>query len=436
MTHIAIHILIIIIGIQLVLYDTKRNKQKKIRFFTAVNLVFIFVYGIIPLVLYYNKFFVGKTDAYIVYTVDYFNEPYLYASFLILIGYISFVIGYFHSKPYLKSRHTFNISHGNLRYIGIFLLIISCASVFLVASGLGGVFNSLSYIQAIRSGGGEVSISSIGFMLLPIGVPPFLIFLSFVLKEKKIYSLNFLFMLLSLFNSIYYVLIFGGRLPLALFLLILVFYYLDKKNSFKLKILVPIALIGIVMLEQLEQFFEYLSTGEYIQGKGVIDSIPRIAAQFSFPYINTLKVHSFTYTDGEFRYFIDFISWLYNLIPNIIMDLLGGEIITPSYINNSNNYLTTGIPTDIIAFGYYQFAIPGVIIISILFGKVIGWFDRYFNRTNDNIFLTLVKVRLFEILIFYPMYADIEAFMRRRVDAVILIIILILFSRVNKKKSG
>jgi hypothetical protein len=96
---------------------------------------------------------------------------------------------------------------------------------------------------------------------------------------------------------------------------------------------------------------------------------------------------------------------------------------------NSNNHLTSGIPTDLITFGYYQFAIPGVIIISLLSGRIVSWFDRTLRSSDSDKFIQLAKIRLFQILVFYPMYADIEAFMRRRLDTVMIILILVIYSR-------
>src|SRR5690606_10375669 len=118
----------------------------------------------------------------------------------------------------------------------------------------------------------------------------------------------------------------------------------------------------------------------------------RLFAQFSFPYINTLKVHEFTYGRGEFRYFIDFIGWIINYIPKEISSIIGLDLIKPSYLLNSENHLTQGIPTDIISFGYYQFALPGVIVVCFLFGGLIGWFDKLFNAVNQNYFIILAKI--------------------------------------------
>ncbi|SHH38943.1 O-antigen polymerase [Desulfosporosinus lacus] len=431
---IFVHVLIIIIGVVTYIYDYKRSKKNKIKIFTGINLIFIFIYGIVPLILNSNKFFKGKTDFYLIYTVDIPNEPYFFASIIIIIGYISLLLGYFFSKPYCIAYKTINVSTSKLKLLGVFILLISCLSTLMVASDLGGFFSSIQYIDALRSGNGEVSVSTFGFMLLPVAIPAFLIFLSFQIKQLRILSLDFLFLLIAFFNSMYYVLMFGGRLPFALFVLVFILYYLDKKNAFNIKSLLIIGVMGFLLLNYLGPLFEVLSDKENVMTRSVFDNIPRLVAQFSFPYINTLKVHSFTYEIGEFRYFIDLISWIYNnFIPNKVMDLFNLDLIPPSYVVNSANHLTTGIPTDIITFGYYQFSLVGVIIVSFLFGKIVGWFDRFFNTPHQNVFLKLTQIRMFEILAFYPMYADIEAFMRRRIDLTIMIIIIIVFAKKFKQ---
>jgi hypothetical protein len=203
---------------------------------------------------------------------------------------------------------------------------------------------------------------------------------------------------------------------------------MEKRSKFNLKNIAIIVIFGIVFLNYLEAFFHFISQTNY-STRSIFDNIPRLVAQFSFPYINTLKVHQFTYDKGEFRYFIDFISWIINYIPKSFSSKIGLDQIAPSYLVNSNNHLTSGIPTDLITFGYYQFAIPGVIIISLLSGRIVSWFDRTLRSSDSDKFIQLAKIRLFQILVFYPMYADIEAFMRRRLDTVMIILILVIYSR-------
>lgn len=422
---IFLHVIIMMIGLFVALLDYKLKNNKKLSVFMGANLVFIFIYGLIPIVMITNNFFVGKTDFYLVYMVDQNKEPYLFTAVLIIIGYLSMILGYYFSKPYRKKIVNVDVPEKFLRTFGFLLLVVSTISTLYIASSLGGILNSLKYITELREG--ETNVTSSIFLLLPLSIAAFLIFLSLQLKEFKWFSVSFLFLIVSFINSLYYVLIYGGRLPLALFLFILPMYYMDKHSKFNIKNMTVILIIGILLLNYLESFFDMVSGSEFATS-GIFDNIPRLFAQFSFPYINSLKVHGFTYNNGEFRYFVDLISWVINYIPKNFSNFIGLKQIPPSYVVNSQNHLTTGIPTDIITFGYYQFALPGVIIITFLFGSIIGFFDKFLNTFNENVFIILAKVRIFQIISFFPMYADFEAFMRRRIDVVVIIFILILFS--------
>lgn len=428
---IIIHLLLIIVGLFFGYFDYKKRNDNKLSIFMGANLVFIFIYGIIPIILMLNNFFIGKTDFYLIYTININNEPYFFSSIIIFIGYISFFIGYLVGWPYKPARVKLIVPPKRLKVIGIMLLVISSISSLYIAYQLGGFITSLKFITKLRSG--EVIVPSSIFLLLPLSITSFAIFYSTRFNNTKQSLFNSLFLIISLFLAIYYVLIFGGRLPVALFILILPMYYMEKQSKFSLKNIFIIAVIGIIFLNYLEAFFHFISQSSY-STKGVFDNIPRIIAQFSFPYINTLKVHEFTFSRGEFRYFIDFVSWIINYIPKSFSSKIGLDQIPASYIVNSNNHLTTGIPTDLISFGYYQFALPGVIIITALFGRIISWFDRTLRSSDSESFIQLAKVRLFQILVFFPMYADIEAFMRRRLDTVIIILILVFFSRKSYKK--
>lgn len=438
---IIVHTLIIVLGIYFIFYDYKRRNNNRLSIFMGTNSVFIFIYGLIPIILILNNFFVGKTDFFLIYTIDKQNEPYLFISVVILIGYICMLLGYFLSNPYKIYNYKLHIPKSYLKYFAFVLLLVSSFCVFYFSLSMGGFFNSFKYIEAIRSG--NINIAGPIFLLLPVSIVSFLIYLSFQLDKLNLISVNFLFLLVSLVNSIYYLLIFGGRLPIALFILILPMYIMERKGKWGVKNLVLILFVGILSLNYLDSLFKLLSQSpENIAVKSVFDNIPRLIAQFSFPYINTLQVHDFTYSTGEFRYFVDLISWVINYLPSSISNLIGLGQIPPSYTVNTYNHLmfdpsnpvAGGVPTDIVTFGYYQFGLAGVIIITFLFGLLVSWFDKFLNNSNQSSFITLAKIRLFQIISFYPMYADIEAFMRRRVDVVLIIVLLVLFSKKSQKK--
>jgi len=437
-----VHAVIIVIGVLVLVYDYKIRNNNKLSLFMGVNVLFTFIYGIIPITLISNNFFIGETDFYLIYTVDLKNDPFLFSSILILIGYVSMLLGYYLLRPYVKSNYHYEVSNNILQIFGIILLLLSLFSVFYIMASLGGVFNSLRYIQSLRYG--EVEIATSMFLILPLSLASFVIFFSLFIQRLKFFTFNFLFLVIAFLVSIYYVLIFGGRLPLTLFVLLLPMYYLDNNQKWSLKNILILTIIGILMLNYLESLFNQLSNENYL-AVSVIDNIPRLVAQFSFPYINTLKVHQFTYSNGDFRYFIDLISWVINYIPANFSNLIGLDQIKPSYSVNTanhhmadpNNPVAGGIPTDIITFGYYQFAVPGTIIVTFIFGIMVSWLDRIFLNSDKNIFISLAKIRVFQIITFYPMYADIEAFMRRRIDVVVLLIIILLFSKkISNKKKG
>lgn len=432
-----VHLIIIFIGCFIFMYDYKKKKNRTLSIFMGSNAIFFFIFGIVPIVMIFNNFFVGKTDFYLIYTINYHNESYLFASLIILIGYITFLSTYLLSNPYKKCYVEYSISKKTLQIFGFITLLISLVSSLFIQISLGGIINSFKYIEIIRSG---VSIipSSI-FLLLPISISSFIIYYSLHMEKKQIISFDFFMLIISLYVSIYYIVMFGGRLPFAMFILLLPMYYFDREKKWTIKNIAIIFIVGIFMLNYLENLFDILSKSEYSK-RAIVDNIPRLFSQFSFPYINVLKVNEFTYNNGEFRYFIDYISWIINYIPSKIGDIIGLGKIIPSYAINTNHHLmfdpsnpvAGGIPTDIITFGYYQFALPGVIIVSLLFGKFIAYLDKFFNNTQNNIFFSLAKIRIFQVLAFYPMYADVESFMRRRIDVVILITIIVLFK--NKRK--
>lgn len=424
----------IIIGL-LTVVNYKNIKHKGITFHKLSILLYMLCFSIVPLfiiisgdILQYVEY---KVPLY--YSVDMESSNFLYASILALLGYLSYIAGYkFKAIRHGKNNTGYKCIDNNtkIKIAGHILFFISSISIVAYLGALG-IETILLNIQKFRlESPGQIGILR---RFMPLTSVSFICY--YYLSKMKFRGYKVLAIINFIIALFYYIFINAGRLPLMSFLMIVPIYKITKK---KLKIkkthLVPIIIFGSMIILYADPIFDYIAYGKPIEIG--INSVKNIIAKtllsFSFPIINLLNIREFTYSVGEFRYFIDFFTWIINIFPSAITEALGFGKILSSWEINTMNYGSLnwgGIPTDIITFGYYQFSYPGVLLVSFLYGHIVCAFDRLI--TTNQIFYNLLKIKLFFFIPFIIMYADFEQIMISRIDYIIPIMIFIIF---NKKE--
>lgn len=427
----------IILGL-LAIVSLKLDGQKGISLHKITCLTFMLCFSIVPIFIISSGNIVQfiEYEVPLYYSVDMENSNFLYASALSLLGFSGYLLGYKFNK--IKNCNTigfrYHENHKKIRIAGHLFFAISLFSIVAYVYYVG-FSNVVLNLQRFRfHTPGQIGVLR---RFMPLISVAFLCY--YYLSKSRLIKYKALAVTSFIIGLFYYVLINAGRLPLMSFIAIVPMYkILNNKIKISKVKMVYLAIVGVFILLLANPIFDYIAYGKKIELNEIslFTATSKVLLSFSFPYINLLNVKSFTYFAGEFRYFIDFFTWMINIFPSFITNAIGIDKVLSSWEVNTLNYGSQnwgGIPTDIITFGYYQFAYPGVLITTFLYGYIICYFDKI--QTYKQPFYTLLKVKLLFFLPFIVMYADFEQIMIARIDYILPIIIFVMINKKERLKT-
>ena len=265
--------------------------------------------------------------------------------------------------------------------IGLFLALLSLASMFIYASQFGGMQRAIEVADAVRSGhGDEVWISKkyiFVYRFIPFSILAIIIF--FLLDNKKgFWSLIILWVGVgvALFSRLF---LFKSKQAI-IELLLLYLFYLSLKNRksylFHFTIFFIIAIFFIPALES------YLDTGKFVisDASNIVQAILNMLSFFNFDQTSLEfalhKNYDFVHFEGiisGLRGYIIPMSWLSNINEN--------TIFTNTYF--FYNLKEAIVPPGIVAFGIYNLGIWGVIIVAFFSGYLVKKIDNFFIHLID-----------------------------------------------------
>ena len=261
--------------------------------------------------------------------------------------------------------------------IGLFLAILSFASLFIYASQFGGMARAIEAADAVRSGHGDEYWISKTFIFVYRFIPfsTLVIIIFFLLDNRKgfwVWTMLWIGVGVSLFTRL--ALLKSKQSIIELFLLYLFYISLKNKKSYLLNFGL-FFLSAIFLIPGLES---YLDTGRFI--------IPD-PMQFAQSTLDMLTFFNFNQTSLEFSvhnnynfvYFEDFISGLRGTFIPIswLSNLDGNTLYTNTYFFYHERKAI--VPPGVVAFGYYNFGVLGVIFIAFFSGVLVKKIEYFFN---------------------------------------------------------
>jgi len=265
--------------------------------------------------------------------------------------------------------------------IGLFLSLLSFASVFIYASQFGGMQRAIEAADAVRSGHGDEYWISKQFIFvyrfIPFSILSIIIF--FLLKGKKSFWVWVMF-ILALWTALFSRLFLFKSKQAIIELFLLYMFYLSLKNRksylFHFGIFFLIAIFLIPGLES------YLDTGKFAvpEASNIFQAVLNMLTFFNFDQTSLVFALHENY---DFVYFEGIISGLRGkLIPmSWLTSMDNNTIFTNTYY--FYNLREAIVPPGIVAFGYYNLGIIGVIIVAFFSGYLIKKLDYFFiNATN------------------------------------------------------
>ncbi|TFG53000.1 MAG: hypothetical protein E4H37_04455 [Gemmatimonadales bacterium] len=179
----------------------------------------------------------------------------------------------------------------------------------------------------------------------------------------------------------------AGRFPLAAFLLIFPVARVVRTDRLQLGTPILAAAMMLVLILVGKQAFQAgLDPGAF--GRWITDlrdgtaSIVRtVLVEFSFPVVTLSNATVDVPALVPFRWFYDFPLALEYLVPQRLLGVVHPQ--TVSMINSQifNSY--GAVPVDLFSLGYFSAGLPGVILITALFGALLASFERLLPATSD-----------------------------------------------------
>ncbi|MCE2572590.1 O-antigen polymerase [Motilimonas eburnea] len=383
---VGVHLVIIFISVCLEIY--RSSLTKKANAFFIINSVLGLYLGLIPIAYitlypYFSTTFY-YTPAHIAVTDFSVDNP-LFTSIVILLGYTAVVVSYFlffKSKSTVKERNYFNSF--NVVYIRLFCYVFGCFSLlalFVYVNSFGGVTEAIVSASLIRRHDGETSSFTILRYIYPLVQSVAIFFFCLFLHARKKTDL-FLFFVFFI-ASIVFLLVNAGRSNVVVFFGVLFIGWLSYRNTFSIVKLFPFVLLGLSLALFGNEIFTLLSGEEAAFKTDFFRISLSLTRELSHVYVNLLKVDSFTLSgDTGILYFQDLLVSMLEILPGGIEKEIWQDTVNPTKLNTFNFSPPpgTGIIVDLFTYGYYQFAIFGVVFVSFIFGWFLAVLDNFFIK--------------------------------------------------------
>jgi len=353
----------------------------------SVFLIFFLIqYLFVPLlfILNQNVFFLDFYPPDLMIGSHGLEKFYSFESFALVVIFIAFFfVGTWSVNEHVSS--SFRLQEQTIRLfsrevnllflMGLFLALLSLASLFLYASSFGGIERAVEVASRVRSGyGDEVWLNSrFIFMkrLIPFSMLGIVIF--FLLKHREGFWVWVLFGVslgVTLFSK--FVLFKGKQGILSLILLYLFYLSLKNKKSYFLHF----GLFFVAAIFLLPALDIYLDTKKF-QLPEVDNLLQQLLSMFTFLNFDQVSLEFSLRKSYDFAYFQDFIWGLGgSYLPQSWLSAFSSVIYKNTYFFYGYEHLT--VPPGVVAFGYYNLGVLGVILMGFFSGFLLKHIDLFF----------------------------------------------------------
>lgn len=438
--------LILLFLLSIFVLTTSIFRIKKVTIFLCVQIVFFLYFCLTPLLLI-SLDMSSVSNLHIIKNIDFENTIFLSPiwSFLFFYSCLLFFYRLFtkeNNRMYTFSSNKMLLMKGCAH----FFFIIGLFSIIIYTRALNGPLNAIINAEYMRSPyAPDLGLTFIKLVQPTIVLSCYIYFI--VVINKRSSTINKFMFAAAFLVSIYYFIIYAGRLPLFIFLSSFIFFYFTgeeaKKRSLlkakKLVFYIIIGMMGTLILLSFDNVFNQLANANVSSDGGIAIKFKKAVVEFSFPYVNNLNVRNNVDIIGGYRWFSDFVIWIVRIIPNDFLILIGE--VKPLSLNQVNTELlgtslVGGIPADIISMGFYQLNYVGILINSLVIAWVISYFDRMLENIEPNGIVKFLKIKLCLYLPFVLIYADPDTSIVRRIDTLILLLLIrVLFIKKSNKLS-
>lgn len=350
----------------------------------------VLVYCIIPILIlllkdsfFANNIVYGFDELYsfIFRTTKNTNYAILFINFS--VGIIGLYLGYKSVMGNTKTDYSFDETcyyRTLFRKVSLYSLIIGGLSLIVYVYALGGLRVSLAMGNQLRGFSSEIQVDS--FLTL-FKVPATIIQLAFYVSTVSFFTPqwrfhgNLIVMITSLLLTIVYMLINAGKTNVMILLLFIFFLYFRRTRRNPWPLLLVGMLLSVPLLGMLDYIFDHLAFGDE---SGVDSNIPfRLSVlmyirSFSYPFQTELHINDIVDKYG--------LLYFQNLITDPLSFLPG--IAFPASFENTSEFFggynwreVSGLPNDILSYGYLNLFFIGTFIHVYVWGKIAGYVDKW-----------------------------------------------------------
>lgn len=377
-------------------------KSQKITIMYMCRIMYIGILCVVPALILYGQMNGVKVIKAI--SFEHENVWTFYVQFILtVIGYFVLNFGY-NIKPRIIKQQRIKDSQ-NIIFTTIVFSLISVVSLFMWASGYGGISNLLENANAIRSGFVSSSNSTAFFKhFVPLALlTSWMLFSLLMRKNVKKFAYKIAAILLLIINvcvSSIYLQANDGRFLLAayilLFFLIHIKYLYEVKSVNIIPLFIKLGVVAIIVgtiLFNADKILRFMRGDTIIEtsGSGIVKTI---STEFYFIITGTQKsLLEWFSGDGKLMIVNDVINGLFAWLPTSFKPIIledvwdyNTRIIEPSSYGQA--------PTTIVAQSVYDLGLIGIIVIPFLYGMLIKRVEKILEARKNNVFFDTIYVAL------------------------------------------
>lgn len=407
---ISLLFLSILYGVASIVYlcDSFRSivRSGEIRIIHCLKLMYAFVYGLLPMLIYYREYRGERNLAYYNYSGEGIFTLYFFMLFSIA-GYAIICLIYAHfyyrKTAFLEQDSTYEMmqlndqkfKYNNYVFIcGLLTMAVGWIGLVLWTRAYGSISNFILNANAIRSGRGGVA-NSLAFMkqfakVLPISL--YALIASFIVRRphglKKIG--HFLSIILSLIGTYLYLLASDSRVTIAfcgIGIILIIIRHRKGKNIRKYILLAClIAVLLLVATMSADMITNYARYHIWVTSEnGFVDSIID-----EFRFIGTTQAYvldNLFSRNLKLKVLDDWINALTSWFPERFIPFsLPMTVWTYNTMNISGSTLGGTVPSDMLSTGIYHLNVIGLFVVPAIYGYFAAVADSKIRRYGNSVY--------------------------------------------------
>lgn len=375
-------------------------RKNELKIFDLIRLMYSFVYGFIPCLLYSLESN-GQRNLYF-YDYGLYGLTRIYLMwFFSWVAYGLMNLAYYsikhNQKSIIISVNAYNISIRNkanrLVVCGVISLIIGFICLFFWTKAYGSLWNFIINAPKIRSGIGKIN-NPLAFLKHFVGILPlslYSFFSAYLFERPKNLRrvLYFSLLAISIIGNYLYFLASDSRITITFIGVAVLFIGMRHRKREKISwYLFWAAIIVFVLLNATmfaDTFSNYVRNGEWRISTGGL--IERLTKEFRFIISSDMRVIK-AWISGDLKIQIgnDILTSITSWIPERFLPFKIPATLW-KYNTNLYSYGSSGTsPTSLVATSIYELGLIGILIIPFIFGLLAGVIERMLKRNKSAIY--------------------------------------------------